>query len=164
MSTCLHVQDPRNIAMSRPLDFAVLKYKNQKLAEQLEVHKFEFRALESRFNDLKEKQRTHNETLILVENYWERVTRSRAGYSPCLQKWIFTFKLQYRKQQYTEGWYMLSPRSRLFKWTFRGWCQCHRKFRFFQLSTRKWRLFRRINNNWYSAEDVPSIKWSMACE
>ncbi|AQK66703.1 E3 ubiquitin-protein ligase BRE1-like 1 [Zea mays] len=73
MSTCLHVQDPRNIAMSRPLDFAVLKYKNQKLAEQLEVHKFEFCALESRFNDLKEKQRTHNKTLVLVKSYWERM-------------------------------------------------------------------------------------------
>jgi E3 ubiquitin-protein ligase BRE1 len=55
------------------LDFAVLKYKNQKLAEQLEVHKFEFRALESKFNDLKEKQRTHNETLGLVKSSWERV-------------------------------------------------------------------------------------------
>nr|TKW21994.1 hypothetical protein SEVIR_4G158300v2 [Setaria viridis]TKW21995.1 hypothetical protein SEVIR_4G158300v2 [Setaria viridis] len=73
MSTCLHVQDPRKSAMSRPLDFAVLKYKNQKLSEQLEVHKFEFRALESRFNDLKEKQRTHNETLVLVKSYWERL-------------------------------------------------------------------------------------------
>jgi E3 ubiquitin-protein ligase BRE1 len=58
----------------------VLKYKNQRLAEQLEVHKFEFRALESRFNDLKEKQRTHNETLILVENYWERVSCSNPCY------------------------------------------------------------------------------------
>ncbi|AQK81196.1 E3 ubiquitin-protein ligase BRE1-like 1 [Zea mays] len=92
MPTCLHVQDPRNIAMSRPLDFAVLNYKNQRLAEQLEVHKFEFRALESRFNDLKEKQRTHNETLILVENYWERlvaelgivpVCKSESSHSSC---------------------------------------------------------------------------------
>ncbi|XP_066369020.1 E3 ubiquitin-protein ligase BRE1-like 1 isoform X2 [Miscanthus floridulus] len=92
MSTCLHVQDPRNIAMSRPLDFAVLKYKNQKLAEQLEVHKFEFRALESRFNDLKEKQKTHNETLVLVKSYWERlvadlgivpVSKSESSHSSC---------------------------------------------------------------------------------
>ncbi|KAL5660832.1 hypothetical protein ACJX0J_027957, partial [Zea mays] len=74
------------------LDFAVLNYKNQRLAEQLEVHKFEFRALESRFNDLKEKQRTHNETLILVENYWERlvaelgivpVCKSESSHSSC---------------------------------------------------------------------------------
>lgn len=73
MSTSLHIEDSRKLAMSRPLDFAVLKYKNQKLAEQLEVHKFEFRALESKFNDLKEKQRTHNETLALVKSSWERL-------------------------------------------------------------------------------------------
>lgn len=54
----------------------MLKYKNQKLAEQLEVHRFEFRALESRFNDLKEKQRTHNETLVMVRNYWDHVSYS----------------------------------------------------------------------------------------
>ncbi|XP_034574578.1 E3 ubiquitin-protein ligase BRE1-like 1 isoform X1 [Setaria viridis] len=73
MSTCLHIQGPGKIAMSRPLDFAVLKYKNQRLAEQLEVHKFEYRTLEGRFNDLKEKQRTHNETLVLVKSHWERL-------------------------------------------------------------------------------------------
>ena len=64
------------------LDFAVLKYKNQKLSEQLEVHKFEFRALESRFNDLKEKQRTHNETLVLVKNCWEQVSFSSLAQVP----------------------------------------------------------------------------------
>ncbi|KAJ1260653.1 hypothetical protein BS78_10G249500 [Paspalum vaginatum] len=83
MSTCLHVQDPRKIAMSRPLDFAVLKYKNQKLAEQLEVHKFEFRVLESRYSDLKEKQRTHNETLALVKSYWERLVADLDSVSVC---------------------------------------------------------------------------------
>ncbi|TVU13814.1 hypothetical protein EJB05_37243 [Eragrostis curvula] len=92
MSTCLHIQDPPKLAMSRPLDFAVLKYKNQKLAEQLEVHKFEFRALESKFNELREKQRTHNETLVLVKSYWERlvadlesvsVSKSKSPHSDC---------------------------------------------------------------------------------
>nr|CAB3468632.1 unnamed protein product [Digitaria exilis] len=65
------------------LDFAVLKYKNQKLAEQLEVHRFEFRALESRFNDLKEKQRTHNETLVMVRNYWDHLIRDLESVSVC---------------------------------------------------------------------------------
>ncbi|KAG2607717.1 E3 ubiquitin-protein ligase BRE1-like 1 isoform X1 [Panicum virgatum] len=83
MSTCLHVQDPSKSAMSSPLDFAVLKYKNQKLSEQLEVHKFEFRALESRFNDLKEKQRTHNETLVLVKSCWERLVADLELVSVC---------------------------------------------------------------------------------
>jgi E3 ubiquitin-protein ligase BRE1 len=69
--------------MSSPLEFAVLKYKNQKLSEQLEVHKFEFRALESRFNDLKEKQRTHNETLVLVKSCWERLVADLELVSVC---------------------------------------------------------------------------------
>ncbi|KAL6652277.1 hypothetical protein ACP70R_011202 [Stipagrostis hirtigluma subsp. patula] len=67
----------------KKLDFAVLKYKNQKLAEQLEVHKFEFRALESKFNDLKEKQRTHNETLVLVKSSWERLVADLELISVC---------------------------------------------------------------------------------
>jgi FtsZ-binding cell division protein ZapB len=56
------------------LDFTVLKYKNQKLSEQLEAHKFEYRALENKFAGLKEKQRTHNETLSLVNSSWEQVS------------------------------------------------------------------------------------------
>ncbi|CAO1939189.1 unnamed protein product [Urochloa humidicola] len=83
MSTCLHVQDHRKSAMSSPLDFAVLKFRNQRLSEQLEVHKFEFRALESRFNDLKQKQRTHNETLVLVKGYWERLVADIESVSAC---------------------------------------------------------------------------------
>ncbi|KAL6903382.1 hypothetical protein ACP4OV_004195 [Aristida adscensionis] len=67
----------------KKLDFAVLKYKNQKLAEQLEVHKFEFRALESKFNDLKEKQRTHNETLVLVKSSWEQLLADLESISVC---------------------------------------------------------------------------------
>ncbi|XP_062231919.1 E3 ubiquitin-protein ligase BRE1-like 1 isoform X2 [Phragmites australis] len=86
MSTCLHVQGPKKLAMSRPLDFAVLKYKNQKLAEQLEVHKFEFRALESKFNDLKEKQRAHNETLVLVKSSWEQLVADLMSISVCISE------------------------------------------------------------------------------
>uniref|UniRef100_A0A0E0KTK4 E3 ubiquitin protein ligase n=1 Tax=Oryza punctata TaxID=4537 RepID=A0A0E0KTK4_ORYPU len=57
----------------KKLDFTVLKYKNQKLSEQLEAHKFEYRALENKFAGLKEKQRTHNETLSLVNSSWEQL-------------------------------------------------------------------------------------------
>jgi hypothetical protein len=77
------------------LDFAVLKYKNQKLAEQLEVHKFEFRALESRFNDLKEKQKTHNETLVLVKSYWERVSCSNLPHVTVTYIYIIGFLLKF---------------------------------------------------------------------
>ncbi|CAL9089263.1 unnamed protein product [Musa textilis] len=55
----------------KKLDFAVLRYKNQKLSEQLEVQKFEFLALDNKFHQLKEKQKTHDDTLLLVNNHWE---------------------------------------------------------------------------------------------
>ncbi|XP_074578685.1 E3 ubiquitin-protein ligase BRE1-like 1 [Curcuma longa] len=57
----------------KKLDVAVLKYKNQKLSEQLEAQKFEYLALENKFHQLKEKQKTHEDTLLLVNNNWERL-------------------------------------------------------------------------------------------
>ncbi|KAG8083137.1 hypothetical protein GUJ93_ZPchr0014g46936 [Zizania palustris] len=67
----------------KKLDFAVLKYKNQKLSEQLEAHKFEYHAVESKFNDLKEKQRTHNGTLALVNSSWEKLVADLKSISVC---------------------------------------------------------------------------------
>ncbi|KAJ8513461.1 hypothetical protein OPV22_003895 [Ensete ventricosum] len=55
----------------KKLDFAVLRYKNQKLSEQLEAQKFEYLALDNKFHQLKEKQKTHDDTLLLVNKYWE---------------------------------------------------------------------------------------------
>ncbi|CAL9165191.1 unnamed protein product [Musa hybrid cultivar] len=55
----------------KKLDFAVLRYKNQKLSEQLEAQKFEYLALDNKFHQLKEKQKIHDDTLLLVNNYWE---------------------------------------------------------------------------------------------
>ncbi|WOL06239.1 hypothetical protein Cni_G14971 [Canna indica] len=51
----------------------VLRYKNQKLAEKLEAQKFEYLALENKFHHLKEKQKTHDDTLVVVNNHWERL-------------------------------------------------------------------------------------------
>ncbi|EEC77758.1 hypothetical protein OsI_16895 [Oryza sativa Indica Group] len=67
----------------KKLDFTVLKYKNQKLSEQLEAHKFEYRALENKFAGLKEKQRTHNETLSLVNSSWEQLVADLKSRSFC---------------------------------------------------------------------------------
>ncbi|KAJ8499666.1 hypothetical protein OPV22_010218 [Ensete ventricosum] len=57
----------------KKLDVAVLRYKNQKLAEQLEAQKFEYLALEDKFHQLRKKQETHNDTLVVVNKYWGRL-------------------------------------------------------------------------------------------
>jgi E3 ubiquitin-protein ligase BRE1 len=45
----------------------VLKYKNQKLMEQLEARKMECCALEGKYIELREKQKTHHKTLLLLK-------------------------------------------------------------------------------------------------
>ncbi|XP_072988140.1 E3 ubiquitin-protein ligase BRE1-like 1 isoform X1 [Typha latifolia] len=67
----------------KKIDVAVLKYKNQKLAEQLEAQKFEYLALENRFNQLKEKQRTHTDALIIVNDSWEQLVGDLESISAC---------------------------------------------------------------------------------
>ncbi|XP_042388910.1 E3 ubiquitin-protein ligase BRE1-like 1 isoform X1 [Zingiber officinale] len=57
----------------KKLDVAVLRYKNQKLSEQLEAQKFEYLTLENKFHQIKEKQKTHEDMLLLVNNNWERL-------------------------------------------------------------------------------------------
>ena len=65
------------------LDFAVLKYRNQKLSEQLAVHKFEYHALEGKFDDLKQKQKAHHETQDLANKSWEHLVRDLKAISVC---------------------------------------------------------------------------------
>lgn len=67
----------------KKLDFAVLKYRNQKLSEQLEVHKFEYQVLDGKFNDLKQRQRAHHETQDLVNKSWEHLVRDLEAISVC---------------------------------------------------------------------------------
>ncbi|KAE8783024.1 hypothetical protein D1007_43573 [Hordeum vulgare] len=67
----------------RKLDFAVLKYRNQKLSEQLAVHKFEYHALEGKFDDLKKKQKAHHETQDLANKSWEHLVRDLKAISVC---------------------------------------------------------------------------------
>lgn len=55
------------------LDVAVLKYKNQKLVEQVEAQKVEYLVLEDKLNQLKEKQKTYTGTLTVVNESWDRV-------------------------------------------------------------------------------------------
>ncbi|XP_048565181.1 E3 ubiquitin-protein ligase BRE1-like 1 isoform X5 [Triticum urartu] len=67
----------------KKLDFAVLKYRNQKLSEQLAVHKFEYHALEGKFDDLKQKQKAHHETQDLANKSWEHLVRDLKATSVC---------------------------------------------------------------------------------
>ena len=67
----------------KKLDFAVIKYRNQKLSEQLEVHKSEYHALEGKFDDLKQKQKSHHETQDLVNKSWQHLVRDLKAISVC---------------------------------------------------------------------------------
>ncbi|XP_078163877.1 histone mono-ubiquitination 1 isoform X2 [Carex rostrata] len=55
------------ISEDKKLDLSVLKYKNQKLMEQLEARKMECRALESKYIQLREKQKDYPKTLLSLK-------------------------------------------------------------------------------------------------
>uniref|UniRef100_A0A1D1YAN6 E3 ubiquitin protein ligase n=1 Tax=Anthurium amnicola TaxID=1678845 RepID=A0A1D1YAN6_9ARAE len=57
----------------RKLDTTVLQYQNQKLSQQLEVQKFEYSALESKFNQLKDQRGLYDDTLTLVNKSWDHL-------------------------------------------------------------------------------------------
>ncbi|KAF7085154.1 hypothetical protein CFC21_088632 [Triticum aestivum] len=57
--------------------------RNQKLSEQLEVHKSEYHALEGKFDDLKQKQKSHHETQDLVNKSWQHLVRDLKAISVC---------------------------------------------------------------------------------
>ncbi|CAM6087903.1 unnamed protein product [Calypogeia fissa] len=57
----------------KKVDAQVLQYQNQKLAQQLDVQRTEIHALETRFNQLKTKQVSYDETLICVNRVWNQL-------------------------------------------------------------------------------------------
>nr|CAD1844899.1 unnamed protein product [Ananas comosus var. bracteatus] len=67
----------------KKLDVAVLKYKNQKLVEQLEAQKVEYLVLEDKLNQLKEKQKTYTDTLTVVNESWDRLVSDLESISVC---------------------------------------------------------------------------------
>jgi len=58
------------------LDIVVLQYQNQKLTQKLETQKLEYAALENRFTQLKERQKSYDPTLSVVKKSWEQVIDS----------------------------------------------------------------------------------------
>ncbi|KAL2622082.1 hypothetical protein R1flu_002287 [Riccia fluitans] len=57
----------------KKVDAAVLQYQNTKLAQQLDVQRTEIHALEGKFNQLKSKQASYDDTLIAVNRVWKEL-------------------------------------------------------------------------------------------
>ncbi|CAA6673888.1 unnamed protein product [Spirodela intermedia] len=58
--------EERKVHCRPMLDTTVLQYQNQKLSQQLEVQKFEYSALQNKFNQLKDDQKSYDDTLLLL--------------------------------------------------------------------------------------------------
>ncbi|XP_026426020.1 E3 ubiquitin-protein ligase BRE1-like 2 [Papaver somniferum] len=57
----------------RTIDAAALQCENQKLIQQLDSHKHELHALEGKFKNLKEKQTSYDDKLIIVNRHWNQL-------------------------------------------------------------------------------------------
>ncbi|CAA6671817.1 unnamed protein product [Spirodela intermedia] len=65
--------EERKVHCRPMLDTTVLQYQNQKLSQQLEVQKFEYSALQNKFNQLKDDQKSYDDTLATVKKSWEQL-------------------------------------------------------------------------------------------
>ncbi|QCE10905.1 E3 ubiquitin-protein ligase BRE1 [Vigna unguiculata] len=61
------------VSEDKKLDIVVLQYQNQKLTQKLETQKLEYVALDNRFAQLKERQKSYDPTLSLVKKSWEQM-------------------------------------------------------------------------------------------
>ncbi|CAJ1780003.1 unnamed protein product [Sphenostylis stenocarpa] len=61
------------VSEDKKLDIVVLQYQNQKLIQKLETQKLEYAALENRFTQLKERQKSFDPTLAVVKKSWEQL-------------------------------------------------------------------------------------------
>jgi E3 ubiquitin-protein ligase BRE1 len=66
-------QPPAPSSDEKKVDATVLQYQNQKLAQQLEAQRSEYHALESKFNQLKNKQAKYDDTLIVINRAWKEL-------------------------------------------------------------------------------------------
>ena len=60
-------------AISLQVDPALLQFQNQKLSQQLEVHKERIHELETAVEDSRAKQSNYDETLLVVNSAWNQV-------------------------------------------------------------------------------------------
>jgi E3 ubiquitin-protein ligase BRE1 len=56
------------------VDPSVLQFQNQKLAQQLDVQRSEISFLEGKFSQLKNKQSSYDDTLMIVNRVWHQVS------------------------------------------------------------------------------------------
>ncbi|MFQ6626836.1 hypothetical protein Gotur_004989 [Gossypium turneri] len=63
------------------LDTAILQFQNQKLLQKLEAQKVEYSALEYKFIELKEKQKSYDSTLKVVNKCWEALITDLESHS-----------------------------------------------------------------------------------
>ncbi|XP_059633890.1 E3 ubiquitin-protein ligase BRE1-like 1 [Cornus florida] len=70
----------------KKLDTAVLQFQNQKLVQKLEVQKVECVVLENKFTQLREKQKAHDNTLVVVNKSWEELVGDLESCSICTRR------------------------------------------------------------------------------
>ncbi|TYH58792.1 hypothetical protein ES332_D08G178900v1 [Gossypium tomentosum] len=69
------------ISEEKKLDTAILQFQNQKLLQKLEAQKVEYSALEYKFIELKEKQKSYDSTLKVVNKCWEALITDLESHS-----------------------------------------------------------------------------------
>ncbi|KAJ0970614.1 hypothetical protein J5N97_018573 [Dioscorea zingiberensis] len=74
---------PSSSSEDKKLDVAVLQYQKSKLVQQLQAQKVEYSVLENKFHQLKEKQKSYNDTLVVVNKSWERLVGDMETLSAC---------------------------------------------------------------------------------
>ncbi|TKY66301.1 E3 ubiquitin-protein ligase BRE 1 [Spatholobus suberectus] len=74
------------VSEDKKLDIVVLQYQNQKLTQKLETQKLEYTALENRFSQLKERQKSYDSTLAVVKKSWEQLVNDLELCSECTRE------------------------------------------------------------------------------
>ncbi|XP_008437811.1 E3 ubiquitin-protein ligase BRE1-like 1 isoform X2 [Cucumis melo] len=75
------------ISEDKKLDVAVLQYQNQKLIQKLEVQKVEYKSLQNKYAQLKEKQEPYDTTVAVVKNCWEELVNGLETSSVRMRRW-----------------------------------------------------------------------------
>ncbi|KGN56365.1 E3 ubiquitin-protein ligase BRE1-like 1 isoform X1 [Cucumis sativus] len=75
------------VSEDKKLDVAVLQYQNQKLIQKLEVQKVEYKSLQNKYAQLKEKQEPYDTTVAVVKNCWEELVNGLETSSVRMRRW-----------------------------------------------------------------------------
>ncbi|CAK9319213.1 unnamed protein product [Citrullus colocynthis] len=75
------------VSEDKKLDVAVLQYQNQKLIQKLEVQKVEYKSLQNKYAQLKEKQEPYDMTVAVVKNCWDELVNGLETTSVRMRRW-----------------------------------------------------------------------------